>query len=264
MLRNIFVSLAAVLCTTVGVRAASLLVPGPLTNTTRFIGTPEGSAGTVNPLALTAISTKYQDWGSATGSHPAGAGVSQGGVTTGLNNTTGDDWNMIPGTAGTELTSMGFSIVDTNAPTTSGDGFTVIQGEIDFFRQSDNSFINGFLWQTDLTGIAGQPGLNGGQAVRIIFDTNNVWCTNTFTSVATVNGLDQNPNNIGQNIRNPVGPIGTSQDRIIFNGAVQNSPFGANPLGNLTFTVRTGLVPEPGCLALIGLAGLGMLSRRRA
>src|SRR5436190_14021258 len=154
MLRNIFVSFAVILCSAVAVRAASIQ---PAVESGSIQASIVNGQPVATPFVLTAISTKYQDWGSATGSHPAGAGVLNGAVTTGLNQLWGDDANMV-GAVGTQLTSMGFSVANNNAASTSGDAFGLMQGEIDFFRQSDSSQIGGFLWSIDFTGSGGLPG----------------------------------------------------------------------------------------------------------
>jgi hypothetical protein len=268
MLRTILVSAAAVLGVGAMAQASNSLVPGQLHYTQRIIGSVEGlDTPPITPHALNNISTKYQDWGSATGSHPAGNGVLVGTISTGLNKTYGDDAEMV-GAAGTQLTSFGMSIADNNGNTGGFDGWDVIQGEVDFFRQSDNSFIDGFLFQSSFGGQLNANSFrvfyNDGQLdpLNTIFDTNNIYVTTTFTSATSLNGtLD--PNLLGIQIRTPAGPIGSSLDEMVINGTVVNSPFGNNPHADSTYAIRTGEVPEPATLGLAGMAVLGMLVRRR-
>src|SRR5207248_8487808 len=67
----------------------------------------------VTPAVKFGLKTIYQDWGSATGSHPAGNGILQGAIATGLNAMSGDDLHLV-GSGFLALTSMGFSIANTN------------------------------------------------------------------------------------------------------------------------------------------------------
>src|SRR5436309_10497647 len=119
-MRNTLLALAAMLFFTASARAVNSVQP------TVEIGALQVKASVTpvnaNPLAITA----YQDWGSATGDQPAGVGVLQGVVTTGLNSLSGDDATLVPLAVGQRLTSMGFSIGNNNAGT--GDGFGVITG----------------------------------------------------------------------------------------------------------------------------------------
>jgi hypothetical protein len=171
------------------------------------------------------------------------------------------------------LGSMGFSIANTNAA--GGPGLTEVDGEIDVFRQSDTSFLGGITFTADLTTILGAP-LPAGSSVRlafgdgsleganIILDTPDVFITTDFTNVT--NSLDAIDSNVGIQIRNPAGgtaaPGASSQDEMVLNGNVVNSPFGANPPGNTSYFLRVSPVPEPATLGLITVGAAVCLRRR--
>src|SRR5436190_18347093 len=201
--------------------------------------------------------TSYLDWnGSGT---LASAGVLNGFITTGLNSLNGDDAHM---NATGKLGTMGFSIANTNA--TGGPSLDLVEGEIDFFRQSDSSFISGFLWNVDFGPSGGLPAqastrvsfADGSlESLNINLDTPDIFITTEFTN--SVNTLDALDPNIGIQIRNPAGgaaaPGASSQDRLIINGAVSNSPFGGNPGGNSSYFVRLSPIPEPAMLGCISV-----------
>src|SRR5205823_5638288 len=124
------------------------------------------------------------------------------------------------------LGTMGFSIANTNAA--GGPGLTEVDGELDLFRQSDNSFIGGVLFTAPLTTILGAP-LAPQSSVRlsfadgslesanIIVNTPDIFITTDFTT--SVNSLDAVDPNVGIQIRNPAGgaaaPGASSQDKMI-------------------------------------------------
>ncbi|MCC6676259.1 MAG: hypothetical protein IT436_03865 [Phycisphaerales bacterium] len=188
------------------------------------------------------------------------------GFAQGLGSLTGDDVNLVAGPA--LLDTMGFSIYNGNA---AGQRLAFADGEIDFFRQSDGSFIGGFLWNADLATILGSGGLDGGSSVRLSFAAGSLvslginlesamYVTQTFTTATLpLGGSDAS---IGQQIRNPPA-IGTSADLLIIGGVITTSPFAGNPVGNMSWTITTTDVPAPGAVALLGLGGLVAGRRRR-
>jgi hypothetical protein len=191
-------------------------------------------------------------------------------LTTGLNSLNGDDAVMNrTGLLGT----MGLSVANNN-PAGSGDGFGLVQGDVQFFRQSDSSFIGGFNWNIDFTASGGLPGQSssrlsfpdgGLESLGIVLDTPNIFITTEFTTVNMLLGLDD-PNQVGIQIRNPAGgaaaPGSSSTDLLVLGGSPVASPFAGNPVGNTSYFVR--IAPEPGSLALLAIGGLGVLRRRRA
>src|SRR5207244_1413117 len=106
-----------------------------------------------------------------------------------------------------------------------------VDGELDFFRQSNSSFLGGLIFTANLTAILGAP-LAAQSSVRlsftdgsleslnIILDTPDIFITTTFTN--SLDGLGNPNNNVGIQIRNPAGgaaaPGASSQDRMILNG----------------------------------------------
>jgi len=222
---------------------------------------------------LPGTTTSYLDWTGA--GTLASAGVLQGLLTTGQNTVYGDDAHM--NTTGL-LGSMGFSIANTN-PTGSGALFGVVQGNIQFFRQSDNSSIGGFNWNIDFTSGGTSAGLPEQSSSRVSFpdgsleslglilNTPDIYVTTTFTTVNELTGLGD-PNAVGIQIRNPAGgtaaPVASSADKMILNGTVTNSPFANNPGGNSSYFIRLSPVPEPTSIALVALGGFGAARRRRS
>jgi len=182
----------------------------------------------------------------------------------------GDDAHM--NTTG-KLGTMGFSIANTNAA--GGPGLTEVDGEFDFFRQSNLSFLGGITFNGDMTAILGAP-LAANSSVRlsfadgaleaanIILDTPDIFITTEFTN--SLNNLDAIDNNVGIQIRNPAGglaaPGATSQDELVINGTPTVAPFGGVPPGNTSYFVRVSPVPEPAMLGLLTV-GAALCLRRR-
>lgn len=202
---------------------------------------------------------RYRNWASPPSTLLAG-------FAQGLGSLTGDDVNLIAGPA--LLDTMGFSIYNGN---TAGQRLSFVDGEIDFFRQSDGSFIGGFLWNADLATLLGSGGLDGGSSVRLSFPAGSLqslginletamYVTQTFTTATLP--LGGSSASVGQQIRNPPA-TGTSADLLVIGGSIVTSPFAGNPVGNMSFTITTTDVPAPGALAILGLGGLVAGRRRR-
>jgi hypothetical protein len=186
----------------------------------------------------------------------------------GLGTLNGDDLNMVANGAGW-LDDMGFSIANNNA---AGQRLANLSGSINFFRQSDLSFIAGFTVSVDAAAIFGSGGLDGGFSARLSFGAGALKPLNIFfganTAIwaliqwdtATVTGGGSTAA-IGQQLRNPPA-VGTSANQLVLLNNVTPAPF-ANVVGNSSFFIRTDNIPTPGSLALLGLAGIAAGRRRR-
>lgn len=186
----------------------------------------------------------------------------------GLGTLNGDDLNMVSNGVGW-LNDMGFSIANNNA---AGQRLAFLSGSINFFRQSDLSFIGGFTVSVDAATIFGGGGLDGGFSARLSFGANALSGLNIFfganTAIwaliqwdsATVTGGGSTAN-IGQQLRNPP-VLGTSANQLVIGNSVVSAPF-SNAVGNSSFFIRTDNIPTPGSLALLGLAGIAAGRRRR-
>jgi hypothetical protein len=199
----------------------------------------------------------------------ASTGAIQGLFTTGLNKLWGDDLHM---NATGLLGTCGFSIANTSTADTA---LGKITGDIQFFRKSDLTFIDGFNWNIDFgaAGLAPQSSsrvsfADGAlESIGIILDTPDVYMTGEFTSATVVAGSEDPEAIIGIQIRNPAGgaaaPGASSADALVINGTPTNSPFGGNPVANTSLFVRVSPVPEPACLSALAIAGLVTVARRR-
>ena len=252
-------------------RAVGHLEPQPTGVTGPYIAqlsASDGGATQIGPLLAAGTTTSYLDW-SGTGTL-ASAGSLQALLPTGTMSLNGDDAHM--NTTGL-LGTMGFSIANTNAA--GGPGLSEVDGELDFFRQSDSSFLGGVTFTANLTTILGAPlaaqssirlsFADGSlEAANIILNTPDIFITTDFTN--SVNTLDAVDSNVGIQIRNPAGgtaaPGASSQDKMILNGNAVASPFGGNPVGNTSYFTRVSPVPEPAMLGLITV-GAALCLRRR-
>ncbi len=218
-------------------------------------------------VADRATALVYADWTGA----PGGSGALNGVLTTGLNRLDGDRVNTLPNGVNL-LSDMGYSFGNNN-PSASTARISSFAANINFFDGVTQALIGGFTGAgANLAGLPG-GGLAGNSSVRLSFGAGvleflnillptDVIFTVTITSVTFTAGTGNDPNLIGQQIRNPVS-IGSSSDQLVLNGAVVNDPLGTGPDGNFSLYLITNSIPTPATAGLLALGGLVATRRRR-